>query len=85
LVESSHTERFPPGVQSVLEALPAGEQAQIVECIKYLREHPEPDGIKIFDIPIYPAMYRSMKCHGYAITFRIENREALLYALVEDG
>ena len=85
MAENSHTERFPPGIEAALELLPEEEQAQIVECIKYLREHPEPDGIKIFDVPIYPAMYRSMKCHGYVITFRIQNREALLYAIVEDG
>lgn len=85
MAESNNTERFPPGIEAVLSALAPETQAQIVECIKHLREHPEPDGIQIFDIPIYPAMFRSMKCHAYAITFRMENREALIYAIVENG
>jgi hypothetical protein len=59
-------------------------RAQLVECIKYLRQNPTPDGVKIFDIPIYPAMFRSMKCDGFVITFRMQNGEVLLYAIVED-
>lgn len=68
-----------------LQGLAADVLAQIVDCIKYLRDYPEPDGVKIFDIPIYPAMYRSMKCNGYAITYRMQDGQVLLYAIVEDG
>jgi hypothetical protein len=104
LAESSHTERFPPGIETYTTgyteatravAIPSDSHRALklsslpcrpkVECIKYIREHPEPDGVKIYDIPIYPAMFRSMKCDGYAITFRMQNREVQLYAIVLDG
>lgn len=78
-------ESLPPVVEEFVAGLPESERAVIVGCIQYIREHPEPDGTKIFDIPIYPAMFRSMNCSGYVITFRMQDHEALIYAVVANG
>jgi len=77
-------ERFSASSRAIFEALSEHDQATVAECIKYLRANPTPDGATIYDVPLYPLMFRSMKCKGFLITFKVESATARIYAIIKD-
>lgn len=77
-------ERFSATARSIFEALSEDDRATVTECIKYLRANPTPDGETIYDAPLYPLMFRSMKCKGFLITFKVESAQARIYAIIKD-